>query len=31
MLTLTVLIISLIAVFAVDTAQKRRRFVTEGK
>mgnify|MGYP003429522053 CR=1 FL=1 len=31
MVTLTFLIISLIAVFAVDTAQKRRRFVAEGK
>jgi len=31
MLSLTFLIVSLIAVFAVDTIQKRRRFLSGGK
>jgi hypothetical protein len=31
MLTLAILIISLIAVFAVDIAQKRRRFVDDDE
>ncbi len=31
MITLTFLIISLITVLTVDTAQKRRKFVSEGK
>ncbi len=31
MVTLTFLIMSLIAVFAVDTIQKRRSFLNEGK
>jgi hypothetical protein len=31
MLVLTFMILSLIVVFTIDTRQKRRRYLTEGK